>query len=320
MKAKTMISRLYYTANLTRALKGSDSLICKTDDDGTIYVSNGNILVKLNPAEYDDLIRPLSQRDAGNWFLSGGREQVGRNVLDLSKYFYDHASEARHTLTRAPFIFEIGPKDKRTMTAYHNAEKNFSVFVNTAYAGIAADSLPRKSSGGATAPVVIFNDDDPLAMILPIRPDKNGGLVRSIRAYFTDEAAELAQAQADAAAALKRAEEAETGSGALAEQVFKLHDEIDRLTAELAQARQAPAQEQAQDETPQDEHTAPDKLDAIRAQLATLPGIETTTKGAQTAAPVLWITGGPVDEHKAEIESMGGKWSHKRSAYYFRIA
>ena len=54
-------------------------------------------------------------------------------------------------------------------------------------------------------------------------------------------------------------------------------------------------------------------------KLAALEGITATVKGAQTAAPVVWLTG-EADAHKNEIEAMGGKWSNKRGAWYFKIA
>lgn len=62
-----------------------------------------------------------------------------------------------------------------------------------------------------------------------------------------------------------------------------------------------------------------DKAAALVEELATLDGITATIKGAQTAAPVVWLAG-ETDAHKAKIESMGGKWSGKRAAWYFKIA
>ena len=53
-------------------------------------------------------------------------------------------------------------------------------------------------------------------------------------------------------------------------------------------------------------------------KLAALDGVAATVKGAQTAAPVVWLTM-ENDAHKDEIEAMGGKWSGKRSAWYFKI-
>lgn len=48
-------------------------------------------------------------------------------------------------------------------------------------------------------------------------------------------------------------------------------------------------------------------------------GLDVTIKGAQTAAPVIWLTG-DTEAHADEIKQAGGKWSAKRSAFYFRVA
>ena len=62
-----------------------------------------------------------------------------------------------------------------------------------------------------------------------------------------------------------------------------------------------------------------DKAAALVDKLAALPNVTATVKGAQTAAPVVWLSG-DTDAHKDEIEKMGGKWSGKRGAWYFKIA
>ena len=45
----------------------------------------------------------------------------------------------------------------------------------------------------------------------------------------------------------------------------------------------------------------------------------TTIKGAQTAAPVIWLAGN-TQEHAEAIKAAGGKWSNKKSAFYVRVA
>ena len=72
-------------------------------------------------------------------------------------------------------------------------------------------------------------------------------------------------------------------------------------------------------EETQQEQAPADKAAALVETLAALDGITATVKGAQTAAPVVWLTG-EADAHKEKIEAMGGKWSTKRGAWYFKIA
>ena len=60
-----------YTAALTRSLKGSERIHCKTDEENkAVYVCNGYFLVKLTPMEYDALVRPITQRDAGDYIIN----------------------------------------------------------------------------------------------------------------------------------------------------------------------------------------------------------------------------------------------------------
>nr|WP_325194491.1 hypothetical protein [uncultured Oscillibacter sp.] len=57
----------------------------------------------------------------------------------------------------------------------------------------------------------------------------------------------------------------------------------------------------------------------IAARWAEVDGLTATIKGAQTAAPVVWLSG-DTRKHAKAIEADGGKWSNKKSAYYFRVA
>jgi vacuolar-type H+-ATPase subunit I/STV1 len=99
---------------------------------------------------------------------------------------------------------------------------------------------------------------------------------------------------------------------------FLTAEQIEALTERLnAQPDTQPQEEAAAEE--QQEQTPADKAAALVEKLAALDGVTATIKGAQTAAPVVWLTG-EADAHKDEIEKLGGKWSGKRSAWYFKIA
>ena len=50
-----------------------------------------------------------------------------------------------------------------------------------------------------------------------------------------------------------------------------------------------------------------------------IAGVTTTIKGAQTAAPVVWLAG-DTERHADAIKAAGAKWSSKKSAYYVRVA
>lgn len=57
----------------------------------------------------------------------------------------------------------------------------------------------------------------------------------------------------------------------------------------------------------------------IAARFSDLAGVTTTIKGAQTAAPVVWLAG-DTERHADAIKAAGAKWSSKKSAYYVRVA
>ena len=57
----------------------------------------------------------------------------------------------------------------------------------------------------------------------------------------------------------------------------------------------------------------------IAARFSDLAGVTTTLKGAQTAAPVVWLAG-DTERHADAIKAAGAKWSSKKSAYYVRVA
>lgn len=257
----TVLKYSSYTTALTRSLKGSKRIHCRVDEDGSaVYVCNGFFLVKLTPAEYDALVRPVTQRDAGDYIVNAdGTTAPG--PLDMVQIMTDAAREAAHELTPAPFI--AAPSDKRskaTISPYYSKSGDFVAGFNSDYAAIISGNLPRKSKN-PVSPMVVFDGSEPQAMILPVRIDETKSrLPAAVRAYFTEKPQEATQP----------------------------------------------------------EETPSDKAAALVEKLAALDGITATVKGAQTAAPVVWLEG-EADAHKEKIETMGGKWSAKRGAWYFKI-
>lgn len=321
-----------YTTTLTRSLKDSDRLHCRVNGETqTVYVCNGYFLVRLTPSEYDSLVRPITQRDAGN-YIQNADGTTSPDPLDMGKLLTDTAREAAHILTPAPFI--VAPSDKRskaTISPYYSESGDFVAGFNSDYAAIIDPSLPRKSKG-AISPMVVFSGDEPQAMILPVRLDETKSRVpAAVRAYFTDKPQEAAdeklaqvRKERDDLELLVRQLEGQRDAieRAHGQEITRLQNVIDakneqietltdRLNAQ-PEAHPAPAEEAPQEQAPAD------KAAALVEKLAALDGITATIKGAQTAAPVVWLTG-KVNAHKKKIEAMGGKWSAKRGAWYFKI-
>lgn len=321
-----------YTTALTRSLKGTERLHCRIDEENkAVFVCNGYFLVKLTPTEYDALVRPITQRDAGNYILNADGS-TAPDPLDMEKILADTAQTASHELTPAPFI--VAPTDKRskaTIAPYYSESGDFVAGFNSDYAAIIDPSLPRKSKG-AISPMVVFSGDEPQAMILPVRLDETKSRVpAAVRAYFTDkpqEAADEKLAQVrkerdDLELLVHQLEgQRDTVERAHGQEITRLqnvidakNEQIETLTARLnaqPEAQPAPVEESPQEQPPAD------KAAALVEKLAALEGITATIKGAQTAAPVVWLTG-EADAHKEKIEDMGGKWSAKRGAWYFKI-
>lgn len=322
-----------YTAALTRSLKGTERLHCKVDEENNaVYVCNGYFLVKLDRTEYDALVRPVTQREAGNFVLYNGEADTTREPLDMEKLLADAAQEAAHELTPAPFI--VAPTDKRsktTISPYYSESGDFVAGFNSDYAAIISPSLPRKSKG-AISPMVVFSGDEPQAMILPVRLDETKSRVpAAVRAYFTEKPqeaadeklAEVRKERDDLELLIRQLEgQRDAVERAHGQEITRLQNIIDtkneQIEALTERLNTQPEAQPAPVEEAQAEQAPADKAAALVEKLAALEGITATIKGAQTAAPVVWLTG-EADAHKDKIEAMGGKWSAKRSAWYFKI-
>ena len=331
-KKNAVLKYSNFTTALTRSLKITERLHCRVNEETrAVYVCNGYFLVKLDRTEYDALVRPVTQREAGNFVIENG-EQVPNEPLDMEKLLADAAQEDAHELTPAQFLFDPGVKGvKSKIAAYYSESGDFVAGFNSDYAAIIAPSLPRKSKN-PTSPMVVFRGDEPQAMILPVRlgsPEKPSRVPAAVRAFFTDKPEESADEKLKRARKdrdeweqmARRLEAERVGlertisdlQKVLADKTAEIEALTDRLNAQPDPQPQEEAAEAQQEQAPAD------KAAALVETLAALDGITATVKGAQTAAPVVWLTG-EADAHKEKIEAMGGKWSTKRGAWYFKIA
>lgn len=58
-------------------------------------------------------------------------------------------------------------------------------------------------------------------------------------------------------------------------------------------------------------------LQAILDKFQNVPGLTLKVNGAQTAAPVVWLSG-DTEPHAEAIRATGGHWSNKKQAYFFK--
>ena len=273
-KKNAVLKYSNFTTALTRSLKVTERLHCRVNEETrAVYVCNGYFLVKLDRTEYDALVRPVTQREAGNFVIYNGEADTVNEPLDMEKLLADAAQDAAHELAPAPFLFDPGVKGvKSKIAAYYSESGDFVAGFNSDYAAIISASLPRKSKN-PTSPMVVFSGDEPQAMILPVRIDKEKSRVpAAVRAYFTDKPEESnheklkrARKDRDEWEALARRLEAERDSRerelselqkVLADKTAEIEALTERLNAQPDPQPQEEAAEVQQEQTPADKAAA----------------------------------------------------------------
>ena len=292
-----------YTKDTAKAIKAAEKLICTTTEDGAIYLCSGYWMYKMNPLEYATVAQPVTHCDAGNWTIDNNGKHDGNNGTNLLKIFEEAAKAAEHkpALERCPLSLN---RDSLTAYLYHSPD-GFAAAYNSLYVSAISKGHQLRAPG-TTSPAVIYDKNEPFALIMPIRLDAKDS--RAVLAYYNEPAADAADNNA-ADLALARKENARQA------------EELEALRAKVAEleAQQAQPQEPAKD--PQQTAQADGKTAAeiIASRFADMAGVTTTIKGAQTAAPVIWLAGN-TQEHAEAIKAAGGKWSNKKSAFYVRVA
>lgn len=301
----TAMKNSVFTNGLTRALKRSKSdiraqrLHCNVDAEGTVYICNGYFIARLTAAEYEEFARPVTQRDPGHWALTVDGQATG-DPMDLVRYMEDAAREAAHTIAAAPMRFDLPGKDKTQMVGFYSIDGDFVTTINAKYADMLNPGLSFKGSRDI-GPVVVYSAGFPVAMILPVNSRRHPETIRAIRAWF-DAAPAADNSGSDQSDELRRQiEELRAALAAKDEQLKALSQQRDAQPTQSA------------DDKPQN------KAAALVEKLSSLPNVTAAVKGAQTTAPVVWLSG-DTDPHKTEIEKLGGRWSGKRAAWYFKIA
>ena len=138
-----------FTPALTKALKTRPTVIqCQTDGEYT-YISNGFFLVKLLPHEYDEFVRPVTQRDPGSWTIDEKGQPTERKPLDLSRTLSDFDSRSDlSAMAHTPFTFSMEAKKAYSVTAFCSANNGFVSFFDTKYTAMV--SFDRVNLGGAS--------------------------------------------------------------------------------------------------------------------------------------------------------------------------
>lgn len=305
-----------YTTAAVKTLKSADRLVCQVVGDGpdaAIYLCSGYWVFKMNRPEYESLARSVSCCDPGNWSIDGqGRRD---SDMDIAKIFTQNVEAAKDPAAAAQSCPIIYRKNKTEMLGFYNAAKDISCIFNRLY----MDAIAPGSSYHVSdrfSPIVVSNADEPFAIVLPIKPSAE--IIRSIRAWFCEVPIQEKESKSNDEL-LETLRGLEEEQNAAEKELAAARQEIAALRAQLASMEQA-AQETAQEIAQQDaQKNERETIDTIVARFTALPGVLATVKGAQTAAPVIWLSG-DVETNADAIKQYGGRWSAKRSAYYFRVA
>jgi hypothetical protein len=177
-----------YTASVAKVLKASGKLFCQVDEAGSIYLCNGFLIFKMSVSDYTATAQKVLPCTPGPWSLDqDGLKPRSEDDYDLSKEFarevaaVEDAADAA-ALQRTPMIFQqTDPHRKATMAAFYNASADFAAFFNSDFIAAVDDSCTFRTLS-PISPAIVYSNNEPIAMILPVRPDPNN--TRAVRAYF----------------------------------------------------------------------------------------------------------------------------------------
>lgn len=254
-----------------------------------VYVSDGRVVYKLTPEEYRKYILPVTLLEAGDY--STGKSGRAGNVPNIAKIFEDavNAVQSLDAMEPAPFSHQA---NKKSLKPLYNP-KGFPVFCDISYLSVMDGDIIYKALS-AKSPVICFSGDDALALILPVYV-QDPRLARAVAAYFKG-----SDPVPDAA---------------LQSRIAELEERLLTAKSLYQEAREALDLQKATPANPAIENP----IEGILSRLGSMEGLLVTVKGAQTASPVIWLSGN-VEQHKETIQSIGARYSTKKAAWYIKAA
>ena len=318
-----------FTAELTRQLRlaRKNSSLIINNHNGVIYAASGYFAAIVTADEYDRFVRPVTNRDPGTYRLRGDDlNDAPASVLDVSQVVKSALEQNKGCDPLTPCPLSLDDPHGRLCLYRNDSTGNTHAFQASYTAIFSGCTLIAASP---LTPAIVLYNGNPVGLVMPVKLNTDkptiGSTVRAIRAFYNDAPATTggggaAALRAELDKANARAKSAEQQAAldrkASADKIAELEKALESLHSALSTATTAtPAPAPAPTTPPAlicDPKTIADKL-------AALPGITATIKGAQTAVPIVWLTGS-VKRHRAAIEQAGGKWSNKRAAYYIRCA
>lgn len=169
----------YYVTEAKKVLKQSDKLYCKVEEK-SILLCNGNLVFKMNKYEYEQIARPITCRDAGNWAIIRG--EVSNSVPDLFRIWNEYTTKADDMpLIEKSELFT--KRDKWELQLFYVPETCKAMAFNSLYTGAIAESL-LKGNGSDSFMVAYDGNSEPFAVLLPVNIKQNAELQRAIHAFY----------------------------------------------------------------------------------------------------------------------------------------
>lgn len=314
-----------FTSTARKVVKQSERLYCQVTEDGKIYVANGYWLFNVTEEEYAQIIRPVSDCAPGNWLID--YDGIRRDhKSDFVRIFKDAAKAALDCVPLESSHMTFNTSGGRGVVGMYDPYAEFAAFYNSDYVAAVSDVAVLRTPS-PLSPAVAFVGPDPVALVMPIKPQPETS--RSVLAYFGKAAGEklsdeLPPLYRDMFSMQNRLEEAHENISNLKEQLndtsSRLADAVNLSESLAARVQELEAENAARDSVIALPAPTPATMaESIAAQWSQFDGITATVKGAKTAAPIVWLSGN-VKAHAEAIKASGGRWSCKKSAYYFNVA
>lgn len=310
---KTTYSGLF-TAAIAQHFKKAARIIVSTDPENrTFSATDGYIVIRSGLADYDEILRPVLQRDPapGSYSCFDKKwDRTGDGPTRTPDTFLDpglKVTEARP----APFTLTLD--EKTAVRPYYDGAH--VIYYNAAYISLFPAAETCLYSSGRYGLAVLGSDCKYYAGLLPIRVS-NPDADRAVRAYFESAPADVDKLQAEKAAALDKIARLESQLEDALNKLEAAETARDGYAADLKEAEERA--KEAEDIICHDVQKEIDKENAITEKTAAfekLDGVTVVIKGAATSKPVAWITG-ETKKHAETLKKAGCKWSVKKSAWY----
>ena len=172
-----------YTAYARKAIKHADKINCMVCNDGTIYITSGAFMFKMDAFEYATIAQPITFCEAGNWTIDRNGKHEENNQFSAEQIFAAAVKETQNVspMKRSPIRID---DQSDPLIGFYNTDHSFASFYKSSYMDSIIPGATIKTKSSSSVAVAYFGDE-PFALIMPfVRAGENAA--RAVKAYFTD--------------------------------------------------------------------------------------------------------------------------------------